>query len=86
MSLRMQNRFLGGELERIGRTNKRQSEELAELRLGIAEDNYLQRRINEDLGLFVVLFAEVEALRARVRAQEEELEEVRQQNIAARLI
>jgi hypothetical protein len=46
----------------------------------------LQRRINEHLALFVVLFAEIESLRELVKAQEAELEEVRRQNITARLV
>lgn len=46
--------------------NEDQKKELSDLRLVLVDDGYLQRRIEEHLALFVVLFAEIESLRATV--------------------
>lgn len=62
----------------------RQTQELSDLRLSLADDLSLQKRINEDLALFVVLFAEIESLRNRLLEKETEVEQVRNTSIAAR--
>jgi hypothetical protein len=43
-------------------------DELAILRLRITNEVSLQKRIEEQLGLLVVLFAEVESLRSRLQS------------------
>ena len=42
----------------------------------------LQRRINEDMALMVILFAEIESLRKRVKDKEREVEDVRRSSLA----
>ena len=42
----------------------------------------LQRRINEHMALLVVLFAEIESLRKRVKDKEKEVEDVRRSSLA----
>ena len=46
---------------------KTQSKDLEDLRLALADQAALQKRINEDMALMVVLFAEIESLRKRVK-------------------
>ncbi len=41
----------------------------------------LQKRINEHMALMVVLFAEIETLRKRVKDKEEEVKEVRRSSL-----
>ena len=52
------------------------------MRLKLADDIALQKRINEDMALMVVLFAEIETLRMRVKDKEKEVEEVRRSSLA----
>lgn len=62
--------------------NKSQEEQLYELRLKFADEAALQKRINEHMALMVVLFAEIETLRKRVKDKEKEVEEVRRSSLA----
>ena len=48
----------------------------------MTDDMSLQRRINEDMALMVVLFAEIESLRKRVKDKEREVEDVRRSSLA----
>ena len=42
----------------------------------------MNKRINEHLALMVVLFAEIESLRNRVKAKEKQVEDVRRSSLA----
>jgi hypothetical protein len=42
----------------------------------------MSKRINEHLALFVVLFAEIESLRKRLKNSEHEIDEVRRSSLA----
>ena len=44
-----------------------QNRDLEDLRLNLADQSALQKRIGEDMALMVVLFAEIESLRRRVK-------------------
>ena len=57
--------------------NQQQAADLEELRLNWADQSALQKRIKEDMALMVVLFAEIESLRKRVKQTEIEIEDVR---------
>ena len=50
---------------------------MEELRLNWADQSALQKRIKEDMALMVVMFAEIESLRKRVKQTEIEIEDVR---------
>ena len=50
------------------------------------DENALEKRVNEHLGLFVVLFAEIEALRRRVKDKEVECEQVRRSSLAPYIV
>jgi hypothetical protein len=52
------------------------------LRLRFTDEVSLQKRISEHLALFVVLFAEIESLRKRVKDKEKEVEDVRRSSLA----
>jgi hypothetical protein len=47
-----------------------------------SDEAALTKRINEHLALFVVLFAEIESLRKRVKDKEKEVDEVRRSSLA----
>ena len=66
----MQNRMLSAEIERLQQLNEQHSADLEELRLALADQSALQKRINEYMALMVVLFAEIESLRRRVKDTE----------------
>lgn len=57
-------------------------EEIGEMRLRMTDEVALQRRINEHMALLVVLFAEIESLRKRVKDKEKEVEDVRRSSLA----
>ena len=59
-----------------------QKEELAEIRLRMSDESALHKRINEHMALMVVLFAEIESLRKRVKDKEKEVEDVRRSSLA----
>jgi hypothetical protein len=42
-----------------------------EFRLKLSDHSSLQNRVNQDLGLMVVLFAEIESLRRRIEEREQ---------------
>lgn len=52
------------------------------MRLKFSDEVSLQKRINEHMALMVVLFAEIETLRKRVKDKEEEVKEVRRSSLA----
>lgn len=60
--------------------------EISELRLRYVDDNALEKRINEHLALFVVLFAEIESLRKRVKDKEKEVNDVRRSSLATYIV
>lgn len=61
--------------------NKDQEGQIYELRLKFSDEVALQKRINEHMALMVVLFAEIETLRKRVKDKEEEVKEVRRSSL-----
>ena len=62
--------------------NNDQEGQISELRLRLSDDVALQKRIQEHMGLMVVLFAEIETLRQRVKDKEQEVMEVRRSSLA----
>lgn len=48
-------------------------EQARDVRLRLSDETALQKRISEHLSLMVVLFAEIETLRLRVREKEQEV-------------
>jgi len=48
----------------------------------LSDDVALQKRINEHMALMVILFAEIESLRKRVKDKEKEVEDVRRSSLA----
>ena len=48
----------------------------------VCQESDLQKRVQEHLALFVVLFAEIESLRQRLIYKEEEVETVRRSSLA----
>ena len=48
----------------------------------MSDEVALQKRINEHMALMVVLFAEIESLRQRVKDKEKEVKEVRRSSLA----
>ena len=52
------------------------------MRVRFVDQNALERRIKEHLTLLVVLFAEIESLRKRVKDKEKEVEQVRRSSLA----
>ena len=57
-------------------------EDLGEIKLRFSDETALVKRIQEHLSLFVVLFAEIESLRKRVKDKEREVEDVRRSSLA----
>lgn len=55
--------------------------EISELRIRFADEAALHKRINEHMALMVVLFAEIESLRQRVKDKEKEVEDVRRSSL-----
>lgn len=51
--------MLSVEIDRLLEIMEQQKEDLGELRLRLADESALQKRINEHMALFVVLFAEI---------------------------
>jgi hypothetical protein len=56
------------------------------VRLRLSDESALQKRINEHLALMVVLFAEIETLRNRVKDKEKEVAEVRRSSLAPNIL
>ena len=59
-----------------------QEAQLEDVRLRLSDEVALQKRINEHMALMVVLFAEIESLRQRVKDKEKEVKEVRRSSLA----
>ena len=78
----MQNKRLSSEIDRLNQAKQELEQDIAELRIRYADEAALQKRLNEQLSLFVVLFAEIESLRKRVADKERECEEVRRSSLA----
>ena len=58
------------EIDRLNAVIQERDDDLNELRLRFSDEAALVKRINEHLSLFVVLFAEIESLRKRVKDKE----------------
>jgi hypothetical protein len=56
--------------------------EISDTRIRLTDNVSLNKRIEEHLGLFVILFAEIESLRNRLANSEKECEDVRRSSIA----
>ena len=69
-------------MDRLTRILNERDEEISELRVRFSDEAALTKRINEHLSLFVVLFAEIESLRKRVKEKEREVEDVRRSSLA----
>ena len=61
---------------------KQLEQDVSELRIRLSDEISLHKRIQEHLALFVVLFAEIETLRKRVKDKEREVEDVRRSSLA----
>jgi hypothetical protein len=57
-------------------------EQTRDIRLRLTDETALQKRISEHLGLMVILFAEIETLRNRVKQKEIEIVKVREDSLA----
>jgi cell division protein FtsB len=58
---------LGEEIDRLNRINTALQSEIHDLRLGSSDNVALRKRLEENLSLIVILFAEVESLRMRLK-------------------
>jgi deoxyadenosine/deoxycytidine kinase len=56
------------------------------LRIRFTDETALHKRIQEHLALFVILFAEIESLRKRVKDKEREVEDVRRSSLVSHKI
>ena len=70
----MQNRKLLVENERLDRKSKDLETHIEELNARMADQIALEKRIQEHLSLFVLLFAEIESLRSKVNEKDREIE------------
>ena len=70
----MQNRKLLVENERLDRKSKDLETHIEELNARMADQIALEKRIQEHLSLFVLLFAEIESLRSKVSEKDREIE------------
>lgn len=52
------------------------------MRVRFSDEAALTKRINEHLSLFVVLFAEIESLRKRVKDEERKVDDIRRSSLA----
>lgn len=59
--------MLSAEIDRLLKVIDTQTSDLEELRLSLSDQVALQKRIQEYMALMVVLFAEIESLRKRVK-------------------
>ena len=59
--------MLGVEIQRLNGINSDLEEQAKDVRLRLTDETALQKRMNEHLSLMVILFAEIETLRNRVR-------------------
>lgn len=70
------------EIERLNKFINDQKTELDQWRFKYAEHSSLHHRLQEQLALLVLCFAEIETLRNRVKEKEAETEQVRRSTIA----
>jgi len=75
-------RVLNEEIDRLTKLVDEKEEDLGELKLRFSDEAALVKRIQEHLSLFVILFAEIESLRKRVKDKEREVEDVRRSSLA----
>jgi len=71
------NRFLNQEIERLNKELLSLKAENTQLKYHYVEYSSLQVKLNEMLGLSVLLFTEIESLRFRVQDKESEIAEIR---------
>jgi hypothetical protein len=64
---------LSAEIDRLNKLKTELEQEIADMRIRYVDEASLHRRLNEHLTLFVVLFAEIESLRIRVKEKEKEV-------------
>lgn len=74
--------MLNEEIDRLSVLVEEKEQDLGEIKLRFSDEAALVKRIQEHLGLFVVLFAEIESLRRRVKDKEKEVEDVRRSSLA----
>lgn len=75
-------RVLSNEIDRINSILSNLEKENQELKMHLVGYNQLRIRYEEQLALMVIIFAEVESLRSRVKEKEREVEEVRRSSLA----
>jgi deoxyadenosine/deoxycytidine kinase len=73
---------LSNEIDRINGILSNTERENSDLKMNIVGYNQLRIRYEEQLALMVIIFAEVESLRSRVKEKEREVEEVRRSSLA----
>ena len=73
---------MNDEIDRLSVLVEEKEQDLGEIKLRFSDEAALVKRIQEHLGLFVVLFAEIESLRRRVKDKEKEVEDVRRSSLA----
>lgn len=61
------------EIDRLSVLVEEKEQDLGEIKLRFSDEAALVKRIQEHLGLFVVLFAEIESLRRRVKTKKKKL-------------
>lgn len=62
-----QIKVLNDEIDRLTKLVEEKEEDLGEIKLRFSDEAALVKRIQEHLSLFVILFAEIESLRKRVK-------------------
>jgi hypothetical protein len=72
---------LSAEIDRLTQLVQQLRGDLSDTRLLLIDQMALQKRIEEHMALFVVLFAEIETLRLRVSQTEHECEAVRRSSL-----
>lgn len=85
-SLFDKNKVLSEEIKRLNGINSDLEEQARDVRLRLTDETALQKRMNEHLSLMVILFAEIETLRNRVREKEMEVVEVRKSSLAPHMV
>ena len=78
----MQVKVLNEEIDRLTVLVDQKEEDLGDIKLRFSDETALVKRIQEHLSLFVVLFAEIESRRKRVKDKEKEVEDVRRSSLA----
>lgn len=70
------------EIDRLTLLNQQLTVEVSDTRLRLSDQTALEKRVEEYMGLMVILFAEIETLRRRVTETERECEHVRRSSLA----